>query len=104
MEAAAKLLRPGARVFLQSDVLEAAEWMRDTFEQHGSSAFAPCTQLHTPQATFQAASPPPDRGAAASSEQQTQWQSRWAAAGWLRDNPLVRACGRAGLLHWGQNT
>ncbi|KAL4433842.1 hypothetical protein ABPG75_000283 [Micractinium tetrahymenae] len=57
VEALSRLLAPGARVFLQSDVLEAAEHMRDTFEQHGSAWFAPCQELHSGP-TFQAASPP----------------------------------------------
>lgn len=116
VEALSRLLAPGARVFLQSDVLEAAEHMRDTFEQHGAAWFAPCHELHSGP-TFQAASPPRPRAgqqgqagqqAAAAAEaaaeqgaegqqgeevqqqeqEEPQWQSQWAAAGWLQDNPL----------------
>jgi len=92
--------------------------MRDTFEQHGSAWFAPCQELHSGP-TFQAASEPrpaaneqqqegqqqegqqqegqQQQAAAASEGQQQQeqrWQSQWAAAGWLQENPLVRACQR----------
>ena len=160
VEAATQLLAPGARVFLQSDVLEVrssaaaavveaaaclkwmrelalpgcrawqaalpaghtltaacwappssplcqvAEHMRDKFEQHGSSAFAPCPVHHVREATFHAASPPPedaagaagaaaaaatsDGGSSSAAEGSAAWQSQWAAAGWLRQNPLVR--------------
>ncbi|KAI3434614.1 hypothetical protein D9Q98_002682 [Chlorella vulgaris] len=70
VEALGRLMAPGARVFLQSDVLEAAEHMRDSFEQHGSTWFAPCQQLHS-GATF----------LAASEEQQGQGQGQGQAAG-----------------------
>ncbi|GAB4814778.1 hypothetical protein N2152v2_001824 [Parachlorella kessleri] len=49
--ALASLVRPGGRVFLQSDVQEVAESMRNEFEEHGSDAFE-LASLHTPQAVF----------------------------------------------------
>ncbi|PSC69143.1 tRNA (guanine-N(7)-)-methyltransferase [Micractinium conductrix] len=107
VEALGRLLAPGARVFLQSDVLEVAEYMRDSFEQHGAAWFAPCPQLHTPDAVFHAASEPrpaaaeqqaaqreqqqpaePQGVAAEQQEAQPAWRSLWAAAGWLQNNPL----------------
>ncbi|PRW58022.1 tRNA (guanine-N(7)-)-methyltransferase isoform A [Chlorella sorokiniana] len=57
VEAVARLMPPGGRVFLQSDVLEAAEHMRDTFEEFGSAWFAPCPELHSGP-VFHAASEP----------------------------------------------
>lgn len=106
------------RAPLAAPAPQAAEHMRDTFEQHGAAWFAPCHELHSGP-TFQAASPPRPRAgqqgqagqqAAAAAEaaaeqgaegqqgeevqqqeqEEPQWQSQWAAAGWLQDNPLVR--------------
>lgn len=77
--------------------------MRDAFEQHGSSWFAPCQELHS-GATFLAASEPKAQGAAGASSSSGSggggdeqggeaWQSQWAAQGWLRENPLVTSAG-----------
>lgn len=97
--------------------LQAAEHMRDTFEQHGADWFAPCPELHSGPVFHAASEPRPAgqqqqqaaAGAAASSDssdgeassigedeeqqQEAAWQSQWAAHGWLQDNPLVRVEG-----------
>ncbi len=94
--------------------------MRDTFEQYGSAWFAPCQELHSGATFQAASPPWPraqqqgqqaqqaqQQAAAADAaaeqggegqqgqgeeqqDEQEQWQSQWAAAGWLQDNPLVR--------------
>lgn len=101
------VVRHASKIFsLLSTATQAAEHMRDTFEQHGAAWFAPCAEAHAGP-TFQAASEPKPAaaGAAAAAEQQQEqqeeeqqqepaapeWQSQWAAQGWLSDNPLVSA-------------
>lgn len=111
-------------MFLQSDILRAAEGLRDAIEEVDSASFA-LHPLHSePGATFAARSPggfatssggyAPEGGeeppAAAAGEDDGGWQpaladasssgddgsgdegepfiSAWAAAGWLRDNPV----------------
>ena len=81
--------------------MQAAEHMRDTFERHGAAWFAPCPEAHAGP-TFLAASPPREPPPQQQQQEQQQeqqepqqppepqWQSQWAAAGWLVDNPLVR--------------
>ncbi|KAI8473657.1 MAG: putative methyltransferase-domain-containing protein [Monoraphidium minutum] len=68
VRAMAGVLRPGGVVFLQSDILQAAEGMRDAVE----SAAADCFEL-APAHADPAAAP---------------FASAWAAGGWLRDNPV----------------
>jgi tRNA (guanine-N7-)-methyltransferase len=65
--AVAAALAPGGRVFLQSDVLDAAVSMRATFEEVASDVLAPCRDAHGGGGRPWAA---------------------WADAGWLETNPL----------------
>jgi hypothetical protein len=75
--------------------------MRDTFERHGGAWFQPCAQLHVAGGTFRAASEPKPLPQQQQQQQQAgtepgqeaeaaeAWQSQWAEAGWLHENPLV---------------
>lgn len=88
--AVAALMAPGGRLFLQSDVLEVAEDMRDQFER--AAAFAVAPEHAVPGATFHEASEPAanDEGGEGEVEEEAEpaWESAWAAGGWLKDNPL----------------
>ena len=57
VRAMAAALRPGGLVFLQSDVLRAAEGMRDAVEEAASADFAPHALHAEPGRTFEARSP-----------------------------------------------
>jgi tRNA (guanine-N7-)-methyltransferase len=85
--AAIKALVPqGGRVFLQSDVLEVAEDMRDHFEKEAGDQFE-LSELHNnPDDVFHQASEVKigEDGVAVE-----KFDSKWAAAGgWLKQNPL----------------
>jgi len=105
----ANIMKPGGRVFLQSDVVEVAEDMRNQFERHGGDAFTLCHELHNTTdegcVFYQSSS-------SASREQQEEeetddnnnssssssnknnkddgdeWQSQWVGGGWLVRNPI----------------
>ncbi|PNH03826.1 tRNA (guanine-N(7)-)-methyltransferase [Tetrabaena socialis] len=73
VEALGEVLRPGARVYLNSDFEDTAAYMRNAFERHGSHAFTvddahatqpvfPCSAL-LPASAFRAASMAADSGA-----------------------------------------
>ena len=82
--ALASLLQPGARVFLQSDVLEVASDMRDQFERHGACHFQPVASEHCEGATFREEFLEIRPRVA---ERKVQ-NSVWAERGWLKENPL----------------
>ncbi|KAK3264631.1 hypothetical protein CYMTET_13121 [Cymbomonas tetramitiformis] len=109
VEAITSTLEPGACVFLQSDVLEVAEHMRDQFERYAAAAYSPAESLHgTPEElegrTFLASSSDVEAegGAqavgeekvddASSSEDESgdkeEVESTWHQWGWLRENPM----------------
>ena len=75
------LLSPGARVLIQSDVLEVAEGMRDQFEREGGGAFRLAPQHLEESCVFFASSDATD-------EEKGPWESTWTAGGWLLQNPL----------------
>lgn len=99
-------MKPGGRVFLQSDVLDVAEDMRNQFERHGGDAFTLCRELHnTKQKGYvfyqsSVSSPSPSReeeedktGNHAHNkndddDDDDEWQSRWVGGGWLVRNPI----------------
>jgi len=81
--AVAAALAPGGRVFLQSDVLEAAIAMRDAFEAGAGHLLKPCLDLHTESVRAEAAAAVGHTG-----EDGRPPVSGWAAAGWLPANPL----------------
>ncbi|GMH34082.1 hypothetical protein BSKO_01916 [Bryopsis sp. KO-2023] len=71
VEEAAKVLKPGGRVFFQSDVESVSAYIRDMFDLHGNEEFKP-SSLHG-----------------------TKWEQgnesgsyQWGRVPWLRDNPL----------------
>lgn len=103
-------------MFLQSDVLGVAEYMRDTFESAAGQHFQPDASLHQPDSVFFQETPPPEPAAdaqptppvsAAQSEPAVDGSSgeagaaatkveppgvakrlEWSKNGWLTDNPL----------------
>ncbi len=88
-------MRAGAKVFLQSDILEVAVAMRNQFEQCGG--FDIVSAVHQPGSVFhqepvddkQASGADNDYAGGSKVElQEDIWQSTWATAGWLCDNPL----------------
>jgi len=86
----ADALKPGARVYLQSDVEELTEDMRDKFERYGEGCFDLDPDLHDVEAArakaADAASRPPETSA--DNEDDDGWRSTWAYAGWLSENPI----------------
>ena len=92
VEQLARELTPGARVFLQSDVQELAEDMRNQFERfcgahfhldpglHKSADTLPCSANGAPTAATDAGT--------GSVESGDKWRSSWARAGWLEENPI----------------
>jgi len=80
--AVAAALEPGGRVFLQSDVLDAAVAMRDAFEAGAGELLEPCPVLHDGTVRAAAAAGASAAGPGALS------LAGWAAAGWLPANPL----------------
>lgn len=106
VEALAALLAPGARLLLQSDVLEVASDMRDQFERHGGTYFQPVLSKHCEGSVFweeicEERPGRPLRKIAApesaarsglelgdSIEEEAWLSGTWAAAGWLIQNPL----------------
>lgn len=85
VEALVRLLRPGGRLLLQSDVKEVAVAMRQEFESGCGGLLHPAPELHCEGAVF--------REFDDSVAVRTQ-QSAWAAHGWLIDNPLGLATER----------
>ena len=98
----ALLMPKGARVFLQSDVLEVAEDMRNQFERLGGDDFAISSLHASPSNVFHevsgsgshgeegeaaAETPVPPLGSSGTEGRDT-WTSSWAQLGWLKDNPL----------------
>lgn len=84
VEALACLLPAGARVFLQSDVLEVACDMRYHFERHGGTYFQPVASEHCEGAVFRA-----EFCETKPQVLERKFQdSVWAEAGWLKENPL----------------
>jgi tRNA (guanine-N7-)-methyltransferase len=80
------LVPQGGRVFLQSDVLEVAENMRDQFEKEAGTEFE-LSELHNePEAVFHQASEveEPKEGEVVAE----MFDSTWAQGGWLKENPL----------------
>lgn len=77
-----ELLSPGARVLIQSDVLEVAEDMREQFER-GGDAFRLAPQHSKKDCVFYAST-----SDTIDVEGEDKWESIWAAGGWLLDNPL----------------
>ena len=89
VEQLARELTPGARVFLQSDVRELAEDMRDKFERFGEAYFGLDETLYGAaaiEATATTASEPASEGEREDGDD--GWRSTWAHAGWLDENPL----------------
>ena len=90
VEQLARELTPGARVFLQSDVRELTEDMRDKFERFGGDYFELDDELYDADVVAakieEAANAPSDEEAA--NVHDDGWRSTWAHAGWLDENPL----------------
>ena len=87
--AVARVLRPGGRLLLQSDVLEVAEDMRDAFEAGAAGRLALAGAHAGGGAVFFQASARDGEGEAApASDSARAGDSGWAAGGWLRENPL----------------
>ncbi|KAK9851140.1 hypothetical protein WJX84_004614 [Apatococcus fuscideae] len=71
-------LRPGGRLFMQSDVLEVAEAMRDEVEAFAAAAFD----------TVQGHLPGPSQEMDSNRSMAADGQRAWSACGWLADNPI----------------
>ena len=85
------LLPSGGRLFLQSDVLDVAEDMRDQFEREAGDEYFALGEEHTadPAAVFHKATEideVDEVGDGGNVEE--KWKSAWAAGGWLIENPL----------------
>ena len=88
VEALASGLEEGARVFLQSDVKEVAEDMRDKFEKFGNGKFVVDDSLHVRgehEAIFEADAPDPSDW---EGEEHEGFIPTWYQKGWLKENPL----------------
>ncbi|KAJ9513742.1 hypothetical protein QJQ45_015506, partial [Haematococcus lacustris] len=91
-----RLLPPGGKLFLQTDVEVVAVALRDVVEQHAFHAFTLDPQ-HTPSAVFMTEPQQPSAGCSSGgcpSDEEAEegegsgFQSQWALGGWLADNPL----------------
>ncbi|KAL6749289.1 putative methyltransferase-domain-containing protein [Haematococcus lacustris] len=91
-----RLLPPGGKLFLQTDVEVVAVALRDVVEQHAFHAFTLAPQ-HTPSAVFMTEPRQPSVGSSSGgcpSDEEAEegegsgFQSQWALGGWLADNPL----------------
>lgn len=79
------LVPQGGKVFLQTDVLEVAEDMRDHFEKEAGDEFE-LSELHSnPEAVFHQISEVEEGKEGVVVE---KFDSKWAKAGWLVENPL----------------
>ena len=83
----ARELSPGARVFLQSDVQELAEDMRNQFERFCGAHFHLDPVLHK-GADTDALSCAATTAAGSCVGSADGWRSSWARAGWLEQNPI----------------
>mmetsp|Transcript_15948 Transcript_15948/g.44534 ORF Transcript_15948/g.44534 Transcript_15948/m.44534 type:complete len:336 (-) Transcript_15948:24-1031(-) len=83
VDAIAKNLSPGGKVFLQSDVEEVAAAMRANFEKHGAGRFEVAAE-HLEGQTFSCSLPPETN----EDVQQDTWTSQWVSHGWMAENPL----------------
>ena len=84
------LMPQGGRLFLQSDVLEVAEDMRNQFEKEAGTTFE-ISELHNdPDAVFhQATEVVVEEGDEEEGKKAVEkFESTWAQAGWLLENPL----------------
>lgn len=86
VEAISHRLRPGGRVFLQSDVEEVATAMRDQFERHAGDVFK-LAEDHVGGECFSCSSPT-EEDRECDEEGGSVWESTWAAHGWMATNPL----------------
>ena len=87
VDALASGLKAGARVFLQSDVKEVAEDMRDKFEKFGNGKFIVDESLHTrnEEVIFEADAPDLSDW---EGEEHEGFVPTWYQKGWLKVNPL----------------
>ena len=85
----AREMRPGARVYLQSDVEELTEDMREKFERFSDGCFDLDHELYDvddvrAKATAAANEPVDD----IDSDDDDGWRSTWVHGGWLSENPI----------------
>mgnify|MGYP002634040204 FL=1 len=86
VDALASGLEEGARVFLQSDVKEVAEDMRDKFEKFGNGKFVVDESLHgNEEVIFEADAPDISDW---EGEEHEGFVPTWYEKGWLKENPL----------------
>eukprot|EP00873_Tetraselmis_striata_P015916 jgi/Tetstr1/436180/TSEL_025025.t1 len=84
VEAICRRLRPGGRVFMQSDVEEVAAAMRDQFERHAGGLF----ELASEHTAGDCSAPDDADIPGETSPEGGDWESSWAAQGWMAENPL----------------
>jgi tRNA (guanine-N7-)-methyltransferase len=84
----ARELKPGARVYLQSDVGSLTEDMRDKFERYGSEYFGLDADLYDVEAAAAKAAEAAKEPVEPVDEKDDGWRSGWAHAGWLDENPI----------------
>lgn len=82
----AQLLSTGGRVFLQSDVQNVVEDMRNQFERHAGDSFRLADEHSDPSKVFYTASS--IEQVEGEEEKEEAFHSVWAHGGWLTSNPL----------------
>lgn len=92
VEQISNTLKPGARVFLQTDVLDVAEDMRNHFEKTAGHAFELSNEHNDPSKVFHESQYSPNDekdGVDKDDSGDDGWTSQWVQSGWLLENPLV---------------
>ena len=84
----ARELKPGSRVYLQSDVGSLTEDMRDKFERYGKEYFGLDAELYDLDAVESKVANAAKEAVVRVDDKDDGWRSTWANAGWLAENPL----------------
>ena len=86
----AEAMKPGTRVYLQSDVEELTEDMRDKFERYGEGCFDLDPELYdvddVREKAAKAAEAPVEK--TENDGEDDGWRSTWVHGGWLSENPI----------------
>jgi len=88
VEQLAREMHPGTRVYLQSDVEELTEDMREKFERYCDGCFDLDPELHDVEAARAKAETVKDEPLEDSDAEDDGWRSTWVHGGWLSENPL----------------
>ena len=88
VEQLAREMHPGTRVYLQSDVEELTEDMREKFERYCDGCFDLDPELHDVEAARAKAETVKDEPLEDPDAEDDGWRSTWVHGGWLSENPL----------------